>query len=133
VVGMPVAMGGPVTLVGEARSRQSFVSAADVTAYAVAAVGHPAAINQYLAISGPQALSYREVASVYERVLGRSIPINFVAPGELVPGLPPSMSEMLTADFDMIVDSSETARMFGVHQTTLDEVVRRSFERNAIR
>lgn len=133
VVGMPVATGWPVTLVGEARGRQSFVSAADVAAYAVACVENPAAINQYLAISGPQAFSYREVVEVYENVLGRSISVNFIAPGEAVPGLAPFFSEILAADFDMIVDSSETARKFGIHQTSLEEVVRRSFERNAVR
>jgi len=131
VVGMPVATGRSVTLVGEARGRQSFISAADVAAYAVACVENPDAINQYLAISGPQVFSYREVVEVYEQVLGRSIPVNFVAPGEAVPGLPPFISEILAADFDMIVDSSETARKFDIHQTSLEEVARRSFERIA--
>jgi uncharacterized protein YbjT (DUF2867 family) len=128
VVGTPVAIGRPVTLVGEARGRQSFVSAADVAVYTVACMENPDAINQYLAISGPQAFSYREVVDVYEQVLGRSIPVNFVAPGEAVPGLAPFFSEILASDFDMIVDSSETARKFGVHQTSLEEVVQRSFE-----
>lgn len=79
VVGMPVAMGNPVTLVGETRSRQSFISAGDVANYAVAAVENPAAVNQYLAIGGPEALSYRNVVGIYARVLGRSIPVNYVA------------------------------------------------------
>ena len=39
----------------------------------------------------------------------------------------------LAADFDMIVDSSEIARKYGVHQTTLEEVVRRSLESMAER
>lgn len=125
VVGIPVAMGNPVTLMGEGRSRQSFISAGDVANYAVAAVDNPAAANQYLAIGGPEALSYRGVVAIYERVLGRSIPVNHVAPGEPMPGLPPSMSAMLAGmDFDIILDSTETARRFGVRQTTLEEVVR---------
>ena len=126
VVGLPIVMGQPVTLMGEARSRISFVSVADVAAYAVAAVEHPAAVNRFLVISGPQALSYREVVGVYERVLGRSIPVNFVPLGEPLPGLPPSMSAMLAGmDFDAIVDSSETAREFGIRQTSLEGLVRR--------
>jgi uncharacterized protein YbjT (DUF2867 family) len=126
VVGLPLMLGQPVTLMGEARSRQSFISAADVAAYAVAAVNNPAAQNQTLVIGGPEALSYRDVAGVYEKVLGRSIPVNFVAAGESVPGLPPSMSAMLVGmDFDIIVDSSAWARTFGVHETTLAEVVQR--------
>lgn len=125
VVGLPVALGNPVTLMGEGRSRQSFISARDVASYAVAAVDNPAAANQYLAIGGPEALSYRDVVAIYERVLGRSIPVNYVGHGEPVPGLPPSMSAMLAGmDFDILLDSSETARKFGVQQTTLEEVVR---------
>jgi uncharacterized protein YbjT (DUF2867 family) len=127
VVGLPLMMEQPVTLVGEARNKNTFISAADVAAYAVAAIGNPAAMNQYLVLSGPQPLSYREVVAEYERVLGRSIPVNFVKPGESVPGLPPSMSEILAGlDFDIIIDSSETARTFGVQQTSLEEVIRRS-------
>ena len=104
-------MGQPVTLMGEARTKNSFVSAADVAAYAVAAVEHPVAVNRFLVISGPQALCYRDVVGVYERVLGRSIPVNFVPLGEPLPGLPPTMSAMLAGmDFDAIVDLSETAR-----------------------
>jgi uncharacterized protein YbjT (DUF2867 family) len=126
VVGLPAMTGQPVTLLGEARSRQSFISIVDVAAYAVAAVGHPAAKNQTLAIGGPEALSYRDVVGVYEQVLGRTIPVNFVAAGEPVPGLPPSMSAMWASlDFDIIVDSSELAQTFGIRQTSLEEVAQR--------
>jgi uncharacterized protein YbjT (DUF2867 family) len=126
VVGMPVAMGQPVTLVGEGRSRSSFVSAGDVAAYAVAAVDNPAATDQLVVISGPEALSYRDVVAVYERAFGRTIQVNSVAPGEPVPGLPPTMSQMLAGmDFDMIVDSNAAARTFGVHQTSLAELLGR--------
>ena len=77
-------------------------------------------------ISGPEALSYRDVAAVYERAFGRTIQVNSVAPGEPVPGLPPTMSQMLAGmDFDMIVDSNAAARTFGVHQTSLAELLGR--------
>ena len=83
-------------------------------------------MNQVLIISGPQALSYRDVVGVYECVLGRSIPVNFVPLDEPLPGLPPTMSAMLAGmDFDAIVDSSETAREFGIRQTSLEDMVRR--------
>lgn len=133
VVGLPVAIGNPVTLVGEARNRQSFISSTDVANFTVAAVDNPAAVNQYLAIGGPEALSYRDVVAIYERVLGRSIPVNYVAPGEPVPGLPPSMAAILAGlNFDIILDTTELARTFGVQQTTLEEVVRSmQVEKNA--
>jgi uncharacterized protein YbjT (DUF2867 family) len=75
VVGMPVLQGRPVVLVGEGRRRHSFVSSRDVAAFAVEAVGNPAARNRHLAIGGPEALSWREVVATYERVLGRPIPV----------------------------------------------------------
>jgi uncharacterized protein YbjT (DUF2867 family) len=52
VVGMPALQGRPVTLVGEGRRRHSFISNRDVAAFAAAAVGNPAARNEYLAIGG---------------------------------------------------------------------------------
>jgi uncharacterized protein YbjT (DUF2867 family) len=75
VVGMPVLQGRPVVLVGEGRRRHSFVSSRDVAAFAVEAVGNPAARNRHLTIGGPEALSWREVVATYERVLGRPIPV----------------------------------------------------------
>src|SRR3712207_1362140 len=55
VVGVPALQGQTVTLVGEGRRRQSFVSNRAVTGYAVATLDHPAARNRYLAIGAPEA------------------------------------------------------------------------------
>lgn len=132
VVGMPIQMGLPVTLVGEARNRTSFISTRDVAAYAVAAVDHPAARNQFLPIGGPEALSYRDAVETFERVLGQPIPVEFVQPGEPVPGLPQGMVDLLgMLNADQIVDSTEIARTFGVIPTTLEEVVRDMIARAA--
>src|SRR3712207_9171183 len=76
------------------RSRHSFVSNRDVAAFAVSAVDRPEARNQYLAIGGPEPLSWREVVATYERVLDRSIPVEFVAVGEPMP-LPDPMPSIL--------------------------------------
>src|ERR687889_1470429 len=94
VVGMPVLQGRPVTLVGEGRRRHSFISDRDVAAFAVAAAENPAARNEYLAIGGPEPLSWRDVVKTYERVLERSIPVEFVAMGDPVP-LPDPMPSIL--------------------------------------
>src|SRR5215212_12098142 len=63
VVGMPTLQGRSVTLVGEGRRRHSFVSNRDAAAFGVAAVDHPEARNQYLAIGGPEPLSWRDVVA----------------------------------------------------------------------
>ena len=122
VVGMPALQGRPVTLVGEGSRRHSFVSNRDVAAFAVAAVDNPAARNQYLAIGGPEALSWRDVVATYERVLERSIPVEYVAMGDPVPGLPEPMPEMLAGmeTYDSVVEMEETSRTFDVPLTRLE-------------
>ena len=126
VVGMPALQGQPVTLVGEGRRRHSFVSNRDAAAFAVAALDHQAARNEYLAIGGPQPLSWLDVVATYERVLERSIPVEFVAMGEPVPGLPDPMPEMMAGmeTYDTAIEMEETSRAFGVPLTTLETFVR---------
>ena len=69
IVGRALAEGRPVTIVGEGRRKHSVVSMADVAAFALAAIGHPAATNRYLAIGGPRALSWRDVVAIHEQML----------------------------------------------------------------
>lgn len=125
VVGMPALQGQPVTLVGEGRRRHSFISNRDVVAFAVAAVEHPAARNRYLAIGGPEPLTWRDVVATYERVLGSSISIEFVAMGEPVP-LPDPMPWILAGmeTYDSAIEMDETARTFDVPLTRLETFVR---------
>ena len=126
VVGMPALQGQTVTLVGEGSRRHSFVSNRDVAAFAVKAVDDPAALQRHLAIGGPEALTWREVVATYERVLERSIPVEFVAMGEPVPGLPDPMPAMLAGmeTYDSVVDMEEISRTFDVSLTRLETFVR---------
>ena len=133
VIGYPLSTGRPVTLVGEGRRRHTFIAARDIAAFAVAAVDHPSAFNRRIPIGGPEASSWRDVVAAYERALGRSIRVNWIAPGELLPDLPPApglkelVSGLVTAldTFDSPLDMTSTARTFGVRPTTLDELVAR--------
>lgn len=127
VVGMPALQGQPVTLVGEGRRQHSFMSNRDVAAFAVAAVDNPQARNQYLPLGGPEALSWRDVVATYERVLGRDISVNWVAPGDPVPGLPDPMSALLAAQetYDSAVPMEETAAHYGLELTSLEDFARR--------
>jgi NADH dehydrogenase len=125
VVGMPVLQGRPVTLVGEGRRRHSFISDRDVAAFAVAAVENPAARNEYLAIGGPEPLSWRDVVETYERVLERSIPVEFVAMGDPVP-LPDPMPSVLAGmeTYDSAIEMEDIASTFDVALTRLETFVR---------
>jgi NADH dehydrogenase len=133
VVGAPALSGGPVTLVGEGRKRHTFVSEADVAAFAIAVVGHAAAANRHLPIGGPEALTWRDVVSVYERVLGRAVAVRFVAPGEPVPGIPPAVQPLLAAQdtYETVIDTRALAAEFGVRLTALEEVARRQVAETA--
>ena len=126
VVGMPALQGRPVVLVGEGRRRHSFVSNRDVAAFVLAALENPAARNEHLAIGGPEPLTWLDVVATYGRVLDRSIPVEFVAMGEPVPGLPDPMPEMMAGmeTYDTALEMEETSRTFGVPLTTLETFVR---------
>jgi uncharacterized protein YbjT (DUF2867 family) len=128
VVGMPAMMGQPVTVVGEGHRKHSFISAGDVAAFIIATIGNPAAMNQRLLIGGPEPLSFRDAAAIYERVLARQIPVRSVAPGEPVPGLPDLVARMLASfdTFDSPIDMTRVADTFGIKPTPLEEVVCRS-------
>src|SRR5712691_12768026 len=128
VVGMPALMGQPVTIVGGGRRKHSFISAGDVAAFMLAAIGNPAAINQKLLLGGPHPLSFRDAVAIYERVLGHQIQIRSVAAGSPVPGLPQMVAQLLAGldTYDSPLDMTETARTFGIQLTPLEEVARRT-------
>jgi len=124
----------PVTIVGDGTHRHSFVSARDLAAFAVASVDNPAAMNRRVPIGGPKAVSWRDIHGVYEHVLGRPVPLVSVAPGELLPDLPPvpGLAEFLSGllavleTFDSPIEMTETARAFGVELTPLERVVQQA-------
>jgi NADH dehydrogenase len=129
IVGIPLQQGRPVLLIGEGRRKHSFVAQQDVSAFAVAAIGHPAARNRTIAIGGAAPLSWREIVATAERVLERPIPVETLAPGELLPGLPPLVSEMMAVleSFDSPIDMRETAQTFGITLTSLEAWMRSTF------
>jgi uncharacterized protein YbjT (DUF2867 family) len=126
--GMPLSEGLPITLVGDGLRKHSFIARGDVRAFALAVVGHPAASNQTLMLGGPQALSFRDVVATYERVLGRPLEVRHVKAGGPLPGAPEFVGQMLAAldTFDSPIPMDETARIFGVQLTSVDEFARRS-------
>ena len=125
VVGIPLQARQPVTLVGQGQRLHSLISVGDVAAFAVAAVGHPAAINQRLALGGPAPLTWRGIVDTFSQVLGQELPVQFVAPGEPVPLLPEIVPGVLAAmeTYDSPIPMDETARIFGVELTPLSSVV----------
>lgn len=122
----PLFAGQPVTLVGESRRRHSFVAESDVAAFAVAAVRYPAARNRTILIGGPAALTLRDVVAAYGRAAGVDIPVNSVAPGEPIAGLPEPVVMLAAAleTYDSPIPMEATAAAFGVDLTSVDEFAR---------
>lgn len=127
IVGMPIASGQPVRIVGSGTRKHSFIAADDVASFAIAAVDHDAAANRTLALGGPEAVSWQDIIAIFERQLGREIPVRSIAPGESIPGLPDVISQLAAAfdTFDSPIDMTETAQTFGVSLTPVEDLVRR--------
>jgi uncharacterized protein YbjT (DUF2867 family) len=115
-------------LVGSGQRRHTFVAEADVAAFGVAAISDARAIGRHIPIGGPDALSWRDVVAVYERVLRRRLEVRFVAPGEPVPGVPPAVAPLLAAmdTYDTVFDAAAVAAELGITLTPLETVVRQS-------
>jgi uncharacterized protein YbjT (DUF2867 family) len=124
-VGGPALAGQPVTLVGEGRRRHSMVAMADVVSYAVAALEHDEAHNARLLVGGPEAVCWRDAVAVFERELGREIPVRTGPPGDPVPGMPEQVNGLFQAleTYDSPLDMSAVAATYGVTSTPLKDFV----------
>ncbi len=147
VVGEPARSGGAVTIVGRGDRRHAFVAAEDVAAYAVAAAtravgsagptGGPVTgpadgpgEGYYLPVGGPEALTWREVVAIHERVMGRPVRIRTVVPGELVPGVPPHLAATLALldTYDSAIEMDAVSAAWGITPTPLEAILRRQLD-----
>lgn len=124
----PLAAGDPVTLVGQARRRHSFIAEADVAAFVLAAIHHPAAQNRTLVIGGPEPLSWHDVVALYEHAAGRPIEVRSVPPGSPLPNLPDVVSQLAAGfeTYDSPIPMDQTSETFGVTLTSARDFARRS-------
>jgi uncharacterized protein YbjT (DUF2867 family) len=131
-VWVPITVGGlalsdqPVTLVRDGARVHSFVAVDDVATYAIGAVDHPAAADAVLAIGGPEPVSWRDVVAAFETELGREVPVQWIALGEPVPGIPEVLHPVMWAfeTYDSPVDMGGLSETFGVTSTPLADYVR---------
>lgn len=128
VIGTALQSGEAVTLVGRGDKRHSFVSAGDVAAVALAAVGNAAAIDRRIPIGGPEAVSWTEVVRRVARVMGRDLPVTYVPIGSPLP-IPRATWNLMYATemFEADISTSEVTEKFGVSLTPLEEVAKRLF------
>ncbi|WP_030674148.1 NAD-dependent epimerase/dehydratase family protein [Streptomyces sp. NRRL B-1347] len=116
--------------------RVGFVDADDIAAVAARALTDPVAPGPDLVVTGPEALTYTEVAAVVTRVTGRAVRHRSVSPGALVAqltglGMPAAFAELLAALDDGISRGAEdrvtdtVERVTGTPPRTFAEMYRR--------
>jgi NADH dehydrogenase len=131
LVGSAVAAGMPVSLVNGGTRRHSLIAVDDVAEFAARAVGHPAAMNRQFVLGGPEALSWSDVVAATSAILGRTVPVQSIEPGQPIPSLPAPADRMaggLAASLeqqDVVIDAAEAARLLGVTLTPAETVLRR--------
>lgn len=131
IIGSALGAGRPVPLVAGGKRRHSFIAVQDVAAFAVACVDNAAAVNQRLVLGGPAALSWTDIVATAGALLGRQLEIESIAPGSPIPTLPPPVDQVIGSlaagleQQDVIFDTTETARRFGVTLTPAETVLRR--------
>jgi len=125
----PVASGRPVTIVGEGARKHYLMAVDDVAGFAVAAVGNDAARNRDLLLGGPEALSWRDVISSFERVNGVDVEVQSLPPGEPMPGFPDAVSGLMAGleTYDSLepLSREEAEATFDVRLTPLEKFLRR--------
>ena len=129
VVLAPVASGRPITIVGEGARKHYLVAADDVAGFAVTAVHSEDARNRDLLIGGPEALSWRDVVSTFERVHGVTLDVKSIDPGQPMPGFPEAVSGLMagmeTYDSPEPISAADADARFGVRLTRLEDFLRR--------
>lgn len=101
------------------RGRVPFIHASDIAAVAASALLEEQSPNRDAILTGPQALSYDEVAQILSQVLGRFIVHHALSEDELAArheqsGLPPEYARVLSA--------MDTAIAMGAEDRVTDEV-----------
>jgi uncharacterized protein YbjT (DUF2867 family) len=125
ILGAPLAEGRPLNLVGEGNRKHSFISMGDVARYAVASIGRPEAMNRFIPLGGPAAVSWQEVIHTFERLAKVQLPVHHAALGGPVEGMPEDIVEMLNGmeSYDSFVDMAEAIGLLGISPTSMEEVV----------
>jgi uncharacterized protein YbjT (DUF2867 family) len=118
---------------GEGTAKVSYVSGADVAAFAVAAAGRPGELREVVQIGGPEPASQLEVVALFEQTLGRRFTLEHVpmAALEAQHQSPDPLQKTFAAlsigyaRGDVIAEARENAERYGVTLTSLSDYASR--------
>ena len=107
---------GVMLVPGSAERRNAFIATDDVAKILVAALDHPRVENQVIAVGGPRALDWNEVAEIYSRLLGKRVRVIttpaavFHAQQRLLRPVAPTVANMMALNrFAALVDGQATS------------------------
>lgn len=134
VLGAQLQHGPSVTIVGEGSNKLGFVSDRNVCDLMVAVLGHETAQNAVIPINGPASYSFREIINMIEGVSDKSIEVKSVPAGGVISGMPQLVNDLwaiFASTGDMIVDTSEVARTYGLELVTVQDYLKGAFAPSA--
>jgi uncharacterized protein YbjT (DUF2867 family) len=137
LVGQPILEHGRTTVFGRGTNPINFVSAGDVSCLALRLADDPAAVNQVVAIGGPENLTMLEVVARFERAADRKARIRHVplpvmralrgTVGHVIKPLGRLLSAGILMDTaPLTFDPAPTLMRWPMKLTMLDEVIARA-------
>lgn len=129
MVGIPLMTQQAVTLIGRGDHAHNFVSEQDVADYFLAMLDHPQAFNQTVKVGGPASYTWTDIVVRVRDRMGADLPIQYAMMDTPISYLPERAIPLVT-DFERFehhLDISETAKIYGVRPTTLDEFIDQTF------
>lgn len=127
---------GIAVVPGSGNARHSFIAAEDVAETLAAAAISEDVLGEELQLGGPEALSWREVVALFERLLGRRVRM-VRQPAVLLRALSlalrrasPAASHLLVAQYliatrDSVYPSDDVRRLLGRDPVSVEEFLRR--------
>jgi len=126
----PVSRGEPIRIVGDGTSRNRFVARADVaevaTSHALSASG-----SRRIRVSGPEALSWHDVAALYERISGRAVALQTLSYEGAVTMLGPVTAGLLRVLDSASAENENLTDALVIGKTKLKTFLGKSAERAA--
>ncbi len=118
---------------GQGHSKISYISLSDVAEFAVQSVDNPAARNAVIELGGPEALSPREVVTLFEDVGGRHFEITHI-PVEALQAQKAAATDSLQKSFTALmlaqaqgdaIEMRETLQVFPITLTSVRDYAQR--------
>ncbi|MFN2501072.1 MAG: SDR family oxidoreductase [Pyrinomonadaceae bacterium] len=127
---------GSVGILGDGNTRRSYVCVDDVAEFLVAAIDNPHANNATFDIGGPEALSQKQVVTIFEKLLSKSLKVRhtpavvFKLAAPMMRFFSPAAANLMGLNYccattDSVIDMRETAKVFGVTLTSAEEFLRK--------